>query len=671
MEVLIDPPQAGVNAIDATALENIRVVSEFPDVFLDSLPEEHEEHLRLVLQKLREHKLYAKFSKCDFWIEEVKFLGHVISNGGIAVDQSKEDKVVAYASRQLRDHEKNYPTHDLELAAVVHALKTELNMRQRRWLELIKDYDLEIHYHPGKANVVADALSRKSQISLLWARELLDELAIEFDRLSLGFLNNTEGTVSMEFEPTLEQEIRKGQLNDEKIKEVKELIKLDKAPGFRVDADGTVWHGDRICVPNIKSIRDLILKEAHETAYSIHPGSEKMYQDLKQKFWWYGMKREVANTGESRASKPAGLLQPLKIPEWKWEEIGMDFIVGLPRTQSGFDSIWVVVDRLTKVAHFIPVKTTYSGAKLAELYMSRIVCLHGVPKKIVSDRGTQFTSHFWKRLHESMGTKLNFSSAYHPQTDGQTERTNQILEDMLRACAIQYGASWDKSLPYAEFSYNNSYQTSIKMSPFQALYGRRCRTPLHWDQLGEKQLFGPGIIEDAERQVRMIRENLRIAQTRQKSYADNRRRDLEFAVGDYVYLKVSPIRGLRRFKVKGKLAPRYIGPFKITDSKGEVAYQLELPDRLSGVHNVFHISQLKKCLRVPEEQLQEDELNVQDDLTYTEYPVQILEMAREDYRNGVIKMCKVKWSHHTAREATQEREDDLRTDYPELFASQS
>ncbi|WVZ93920.1 hypothetical protein U9M48_039870 [Paspalum notatum var. saurae] len=358
------------------------------------------------------------------------------------------------------------------------------------------------------------------------------------------------------------------------------------------------------------------------------------------------MKREVAEyvalcdvcqRVKAEHQKPAGLLQPLKVPEWKWEEIGMDFIIGLARTQSGFDSIWVVVDRLTKVAHFIPVKTNYSGAKLAELYMSRI------------------------RLHESMDTRLNFSSAYHPQTDGQTERTNQILEDMLRACAIQYGTSWDKSLPYAEFSYNNSYQASIKMSPFQALYGRRCRTPLHWDQPGEKQLFGPEIIEDAERQVRMIRENLRIAQTRQKSYADHRRRDLEFAVGDYVYLKVSPIRGLRQFKVKGKLAPRYIGPFKIIDRK----------DRLSGVHDVFHVSQLKKCLRVPEEQLQMDDLKVQDDLTYTEYPVQILETAERTTRNRVIRMCKVKWSHHTAEEATWEREDDLRADYPELFASQS
>jgi transposase InsO family protein len=140
----------------------------------------------------------------------------------------------------------------------------------------------------------------------------------------------------------------------------------------------------------------------------------------------------------------------------------MDFIVGLPRTQDGYDSIWVIVNRLTKVAHFIPVKTTYSIAQLAELYMSRIVCLHGVPKKIVSDRGTQFTSRFWKRLHESMDTKLNFSSAYHPQTDGKIERTNQVLEDMLRPCALKHGRSWDKSLPYAKFSYNNSYQESQK-----------------------------------------------------------------------------------------------------------------------------------------------------------------------------------------------------------------
>jgi transposase InsO family protein len=157
------------------------------------------------------------------------------------------------------------------------------------------------------------------------------------------------------------------------------------------------------------------------------------------------------------------------------------------------------VDWLTKVAHFIPIKTTYSGAKLTELYMSQIVCLYGVPKKIVSDRGSHFTSKFWDKLHESMDTKLNFSSAYHLQTDGQTERTNQILEDMLKACALKYGKSWDKSLPYAEFSYNNSYHASIEMAPYEPLYGRQCRTPLFWSQTGESQVFGLKVMKDAEK----------------------------------------------------------------------------------------------------------------------------------------------------------------------------
>jgi hypothetical protein len=259
------------------------------------------------------------------------------------------------------------------------------------------------------------------------------------------------------------------------------------------------------------------------------------------------------------------------VHEWKWEEIIMDFIVGLPRTQSGYDSIWVIVDRLTKVAHFTPIKTTYSGPQLAELYMSRIVCLHGELKKIVSDRRTQFTSRFWERLHEALDTQLRFKSAYHPQTDGQTERVNQILEDIVRACALHYGRSWDKSLPYAEFSYNNSYQESLKMAPFEMLYGRRCWTPLFWNETGERKVFGPDILEEAEKQVRMVKENLRVTQSRQKSYADHRRRELSFEVGDFVYLKVSPMRGSCRFKVRGKLAPRFIGPFKILEKRGEVA----------------------------------------------------------------------------------------------------
>ncbi|WVZ75866.1 LOW QUALITY PROTEIN: hypothetical protein U9M48_023889 [Paspalum notatum var. saurae] len=438
------------------------------------------------------------------------------SKEGLGCVLMQEGKVIACASRQLRKHEVNYPTHDLELVAVVYALKiwrhylfgnrceiytdhkslkyiftqNELNMRQRRWLELIKDYDLQIHYHPGKANV----------------------------------------------------------------------IKADKAPHFREDEQGTVWYKDRVCVPEVDIIRKLILSEAHDTTYSIHPGSTKMYHDLKEMFWWYGMKRAVAEYVavcdtcqhvKAEHQRPTGLLQPLKIPEWKWEEISVDFIVGLPRTQKGYNSIWVVVDRLTKVAHFIPVNTTYLGARLAELYISRIVCLHGVPKRIISDRGSQFTSRFWEQLHNSLDSKLRFSTAYHPQTDGQTERTNQILEDMLRACAIQYGTSC-------------SVQTE-----------ELCRC--------------------------------------------------------------------------------------------EVAYKLELPSNLSDIHNVFHVSQLKKCLRVPEEQAPLEGLDV--DLTYTEHPVKILETSERVTRNRRVKMCRVQWKHHTEDEATWEREEELRATYPGLFAT--
>jgi hypothetical protein len=319
------------------------------------------------------------------------------------------------------------------------------------------------------------------------------------------------------------------------------------------------------------------------------------------------------------------------------------------------------VDRLTKVAHFIPVKTTYSGPQLAELYMSRIVYLHGVSRKIVSDRGMQFTSRFLERLHETLDTQLRFSSACHPQTDDQTERVNQILEDMLRACALQYGRSWDKSLPYDEFSYNNSYQESLKMVLLEMLYGRRCRTPLFWNETGERKVFRPNILQEVEKQVHMVRENLRVAQSRQKSYADHRRRELSFDVGDFVYLKVSPMRGLRHFNVRGKLAPRFIGSFKMLEKRVEVAYQLELLPQLSDVHDVFHVSQLKKCLRVPEEQIPIEDLDAKEDLYYQEYPIKILEMSERVTRNKRIKMCKMQRSHHTEEEVTWEREEQLNT----------
>ncbi|WVZ97896.1 LOW QUALITY PROTEIN: hypothetical protein U9M48_043399 [Paspalum notatum var. saurae] len=322
----------------------------------------------------------------------------------------------------------------------------------------------------------------------------------------------------------------------------------------------------------------------------------------------------------------------------------MNFIVGLPRTQKGYDSIWVIIDRFTKSAHFIPVKTTYRAKQYAELYISQIVSLHGVPQTITSDRGSLFVSRFLEQLQIALGTNLIRSSAYHPQTSGQVERVNQILEDMLRACALTYSTKWDECLPLAEFTYNNSYQKSLEMAPFEALYG-------------EHVTFGPDLVTQAKEQVKFIHSNLKRAQSRQKSYSDKRRRPLVFEKGDHVYLRVSPMKGVHRFGVKGKLAPRYVGPFKITKQCGPVVYQLELPPHLAAVHDVFHVSQLKKCLRVPEEVVGTSQ--IEPDLTYEEKPIKILDQKQRSTRRRTINFYKVQWSNHSEEEATWEQEEFL------------
>jgi hypothetical protein len=222
------------------------------------------------------------------------------------------------------------------------------------------------------------------------------------------------------------------------------------------------------------------------------------------------------------------------------------------------------------------VHTHYRAEKYVGLYISRILCLHGVPKTIVSNRGPQFIAHLWEQLHASLGTRVIHSSAYHPQTDGQIERVNQILEDMLRTCVLNYPDKWDKCLPLAEFSYNNSYHKSLRMAPFEALYGRRCHTPVNWIEPSERTIFGPDHVSEAEEIVHRIQSNLKATNARQESYANKRRRPLEFKGDDRVYLRVSPTRGVKRFGIKGKLASRYIGPFLILARLGNVAYRLEV-----------------------------------------------------------------------------------------------
>ena len=703
-------------------------LDKFVIVFIDDIlvysrdEEEHANHMRLVLQTLREKQLYAKFNKCEFWLDQVVFLGHIVSGEGIKVDPKKIEailnweplknvpelrsflglagyyrrfvkgfsiiaapltkllrkhveykwteacqssfeelkmkltttpvlaspsgtggfvvysdasyqglgcvlmqhgRVIAYASRQLRPYEISYPTHDLELAAVVFALKIwrhylygetfqiftdhkslkyllsqkELNMRQRRWLELLKDYDCTIEYHPGKANVVADALSRKVSgrvANLLSLREMNVELQVSPSGVLLA---------TLKIRPVLHERIREAQNRDDYIIELRKKMDQGKGKEFVIHVDGALMLGNRIYVPKVDDLRREILDEAHNAPYAMHPGSSKMYQMLKSHFWWPNMKNEVAEFVskcmtcqqiKSEHQAPVGKLHPLPIPEWKWEKITMDFVTGLPRTQRKNDAIWVIVDRLTKSAHFLPIRWGCTLDQLAKRYVDEIVRLHGVPLSIVSDRDPRFTSRFWGSLQQALGTKLHFSTAFHPQTDGQSERTIKTLEDMLRACVLEFQGSWDDYVTLIEFAYNNHYHSSIGMAPYEALYGRKCRCPVYWDEEGTRILEGPELIQKTGDNVKLIRSKLKAAQDRQKSYVDQHRREMEYNVGDKVFLRVSPWKGVLRFGKKGKLSPRYIGPYEIVARIGPLVYRLALPQELSQLHDVFHVSMLRR-----------------------------------------------------------------------------
>nr|GEW54550.1 putative reverse transcriptase domain-containing protein [Tanacetum cinerariifolium] len=345
----------------------------------------------------------------------------------------------------------------------------------------------------------------------------------------------------------------------------------------------------------------------------------------------------------------------------------MDFITKLPKTTNGYDTIWVIVDRLTKSAHFLPMRETDPMEKLMKLYMKEVVTRHGVPNSIIFDRDGSFTSLFWKALHKALGTRLDMSTTYHPQTDGQSERTIQTLEDMLHAYVLDFGKNWDIHLPLVEFSYNNSYHTSIKAAPFEELYGRKCRSPVCWAEVGDAQLTGPAIIHETIEKTVQIKSRIQAARDRQKSYANIRRKPLEFQVSDGVMLKVSHWKGVVRFVKRGKLNPRYFGPFKVIERVRTIAYKLELPQKLSRIHNMFHVSNLKKCLSDESLVILLEELGVDDKLHFMEEPVEVMDREIKQLKRSHIPIIKVRWNSKQGSEFTWEREDQFKQKYPHLF----
>ena len=327
------------------------------------------------------------------------------------------------------------------------------------------------------------------------------------------------------------------------------------------------------------------------------------------------------------------------------------------------------MDRLTKSAHFLPVRLDYSMDRLVELYVSEIVRLHGIPLSIVSDRDPRFTSRFLKELQSAFSTRLNFSTAFHPQTDGQSERVIQVLEDMLWGYVSDFLGSWDRYIPLMEFSYNNSYQSSIGMAPYEALHGRRCKTPMCWIELHEHKIISPDLVKDIEEKVWIIQQRLKVASDRQRSYADLKIRDIAYEVGDKVFLKLSPWRKILRFGKKGKLSPRFIGSYEVLERIGPMAYRLALPPKLTKLHNVFHVSMLRRYRSDESHILLVQDVQVQADLSYDEEPKAILAREVKQLRNKQVPLVKVLWQHHGREEATWEQEATMKAQYPQLFTT--
>jgi hypothetical protein len=529
-------------------------------------------------------------------------------------DQGKGLQPIAFLSKKMLDAETRYPVHEQELLAIIHSLnswrhylhgskfkvivktdhkslqhfKTQptLSGRQSRWLDVMADFDFDIEYIEGKINIVADGLSRR--------HDHQDTPTSSSDVNVVHRISNITSLHADIFEAS-KSDVDYIRLLKKKLPELKKLH-------LSIKGGLLYYDNDRIYLPDDASLRTRIIHECHDTPTSGHLGKDKTINQVKRRFYWFRMDDEihkyVVSCDLCQRNKPSqrpkiGLLQPLPIPDRPWQQVSMDLITQLPKSKSGYDAIVVFVDKLTKMVHYVPTTTNVTAPKLAKIVLREVCRLHGIPESILSDRDPRFTAHFWRALWDQLGTKLVMSTAYHPQTDGQTERANRTLEEMLRSYINVTQSDWDEHLSVLEMAYNNSKQTSTGFSPFYLNSGQEVQMPLDLS-LGAARACNNPEAQDRIIQLRkdlvLAKDSIRKAQQRQGHYADQHRRNILFQVGDQVLLSTEHLK-LVGDNRSIKFANRYIGPFKIIKVVGNNAYELELPPQML-IHPVLNVSRL-------------------------------------------------------------------------------
>ncbi|KAJ0803307.1 putative nucleotidyltransferase, Ribonuclease H [Helianthus annuus] len=741
----------------------------FDDILVYSRDnKEHLFHLKQVLRLMREHKLFAKQSKCVFGGRAIEYLGHIISSEGVSTDPSKVEAIanwpppktlkqlrgflglagyyrrfirsfgiiakpltdllkkdafgwneeaqlafnqlksalssapvlalpdfskqfvietdasayglgavlmqdkhpISFISKALSPKQQVLSVYEKELLAILMAvkqwhyylvtgqflirtdqqsLKHLLTQKvttplQHKWLAKLMGYNYSIDYKKGKENVAADALSRVHGVSLF--------------------------TTSINsFEPVLMQRIITSQQKDDQLQEIVTKLKNGEVvANFKWNGEWLTKQG-KLVVGGDRQLREDILNLCHSSPIGGHSGIHATTQRVKGMFFWKGITKmvrqfirgcDVCMRAKHENVASPGLLQPLPIPNTVFTDISMDFIGGLPKS-NGKDTILVVVDRLTKYSHFILLRHPFSAADVAQVFIDNVYKLHGCPSSIVSDRDPIFMSTFWKEFLSLQGIAANLSTAYHPQSDGQTEVVNRCLEGYLRCMVMERPYTWAKWVPLAEWWYNTTFHSSINMTPFEALYGYP--PPLYIPYI--KKDAGNGELDeflmDKEATIRLLKQSLTKAQNRMKQQADKKRSERELEVGTWVYLKLRPyMQNSMRVHKHSKLTPKYFGPFLVVEKIGQVAYRLDLPDEAQ-IHPVFHVSLLKPALGPPDKILP-----IPVDSRFRLRPEEVLERKLVKRGSKAAMKVLIRWKDQTVQEATWEYLDEMKIRFPDF-----